>query len=134
LRLYADTSLLIATARGTPEALRAITENSGIFVIPAIAYYEFYVGIKKGEIKYGERFEEERAFIESLIIEFPDRAILQKAAEIRAICEAKGINASDADYMIVAHAVEGAGAIITADKDIKRIADTADTGVKVIEI
>ena len=134
MRLYADTSFLIATVRGKPEALRAITENSGIIVVPAIAYYEFYIGIKKGEMKHGERFEKERAFIESLTIEFPDRAILQKAAEIRAICEAKGINASDADYMIVAHAVEGAGAIITADKDIKRIIDAADAGIKVIEM
>ncbi len=121
MKLYADTSFLIAIVRGSPEALRVLTEIDGIIVVPAIVYYEFYVGIRKGEIEHNATFEEERAFIESMTIEFPDRAILQRAAEIRARCEATGIHASDADYMVEAHAVEGAGAIITADKDIAEI-------------
>jgi len=131
LKHYADTSFLIAIVRGKSSALEAIKEISGPIYIPTMAYYEFYVGIAKGEMKYGERFSKERAFIESFPLEEISDSVLRRAAEIRATAEAHGLHASDADYIIIAQAEENAGKIITADEDILRIVKTLKINVEV---
>jgi len=131
LKHYADTSFLISVIRGKNSALEAIKKITGPIYIPAMAYYEFYVGIAKGELKHNERFSRERAFIESFPVEELSDSTLRRAAEIRAAAEAHGIKASDADYIIIAQAEENAGKIITADDDIPRIINALKTDVEV---
>ncbi len=131
MKHYADTSFLISVIRGKNSALDAIKKITGPIYIPAVAYYEFYVGIAKGEMKHNERFSRERAFIESFPVEEISESTLRRAAEIRAAAEAQGIKASDADYIIIAQAEENSGKIITADADIPRIASKLKINVEV---
>lgn len=131
MKHYADTSFLISIIRGKNSALEAIKRITGPIYIPAMAYYEFYVGIAKGELKHKERFSRERAFIESFPVEEISDSTLRRAAEIRAAAEAQGIKASDADYIIIAQAEENSGKIITADEDIPRIVSKLKISVEV---
>ncbi len=131
MKYYADTSFLISLIRGDPAALSAISRIDGPVVVPSVAYYEFYVGIEKMRLA-GKDPSKEQRFIESLEVELPDRAVLQRAAEVRARSEAQGVMAGDMDYIVLEHAVANHGAVITGDTDVKRIKEALNLDIRVI--